>query len=582
MAEWKKVIVSGSNAHLNEVTASKFKGDGSAITGVTATTLGFNLIDGNGIADFSFDASQQQTVSVEADGSTLSVGASGVKVADAGITGTQLNASVAGAGLAGGAGSALSVDLDELSAAAVDNSADSIVFIDASDNSSKKESIADLVAGMDGTGLTATNGVLAVDAAQSQITSLGTLTALTVDNIAMNGAVIGHTSDTDLITLSSGVVTVAGELDATSLDISGNADIDGTLEADAITIGGESMAEVIADTVGAMVGSNTETGINVTFDDSDNTLDFVIGAGVIRDSMLNDDVATGLAGAGTTATSGVLNVIGGDGITVNADEVEAAVDDSSIELSATNGSGVLQVKASGITNAMLNGSIANDKLANSSVSLGGVSVALGGTDATPAFDLQDATGYATTALVGTITNAQLAGSIANDKLANSSITVGGQAVALGGTISGENIADALNSNLNGDVNFGNQSDDKVTFAGGVTIEGNLTVQGSQTIVSSSNLLVEDKFILLNSGSNAGDGGLVVQNGSDNQGAAFVFDDSADRWGFQVDLNHTATTSTPTAYAAAAIKTEGSAPPAVYNKNGNIQIDENGEIYIYVE
>ena len=138
MAEWKKVIVSGSNAHLNEVTASKFKGDGSAITGVTATTLGFNLIDGNGIADFDFDASQQQTVSVQADGSTLSVGASGVKVADAGITGTQLNASVAGAGLAGGAGSALSVDLDELSAAAVDNSADSIVFIDASENSSKK------------------------------------------------------------------------------------------------------------------------------------------------------------------------------------------------------------------------------------------------------------------------------------------------------------------------------------------------------------------------------------------------------------------------------------------------------------
>tara|TARA_A100001515_G_scaffold20141_1_gene14967 strand:- start:491 stop:2239 length:1749 start_codon:yes stop_codon:yes gene_type:complete len=582
MAEWKKVIVSGSNAHLNEVTASKFKGDGSAITGVTATTLGNTIVDGNGIADFSFDASSGATVSIEADGSTLSVGASGVKVADAGITGTQLNASVAGAGLAGGAGSALSVDLNELGAAAVDNSADSIVFIDASDNSSKKESIADLVAGMDGTGLTATNGVLAVDAAQSQITSLGTLTALTVDDIAMNGAVIGHTSDTDLITLASGVVTVAGELDAQSLDVSGNVDIDGTLEADAITIDDKTMSEFVSDTVGAMVGSNTETGISVSYDDSDNTLDFVIGAGSIVDSMLNDDVASGLAGAGTTATSGVLNVIGGDGITVNADEVEAAVDDSSIELSATNGSGVLQVKASGITNAMLNGSIANDKLANSSVSLGGVSVALGGTDATPAFDLQDATGYATTALVGTITNAQLAGSISNDKLANSSITVGGSETALGGTVAGSHIAAALNADLGGDVSFGNQTDDKVTFAGGVTIEGNLTVQGSQTIVSSSNLLVEDKFILLNSGSNAGDGGLVVQNGSDNQGSAFVFDDSADRWGFQVDLNHTATTSTPTAYAAAAVKTEGSAPPAVYNKNGNIQIDNDGEIYIYVE
>ena len=47
-------------------------------------------------------------------------------------------------------------------------------------------------------------------AAQTNITSLGTLTALTVDNIAINGATIGHTDDTDLITLADGIATVAG------------------------------------------------------------------------------------------------------------------------------------------------------------------------------------------------------------------------------------------------------------------------------------------------------------------------------------------------------------------------------------
>ena len=45
------------------------------------------------------------------------------------------------------------------------------------------------------------------------------------------------------------------------------------------------------------------------------------------------------------------------------------------------------------------------------MSYGGVSLALGGTDATPAFDLSDATNYPTTSLTGSITNAQLAGSI---------------------------------------------------------------------------------------------------------------------------------------------------------------------------
>jgi hypothetical protein len=57
------------------------------------------------------------------------------------------------------------------------------------------------------------------------------------------------------------------------------------------------------------------------------------------------------------------------------------------------------------------------------------------------------TSLATTKLTGTITNAQLAGSIANDKLANSSITINGSAVALGGsaTIAGGSAQDSAPS-----------------------------------------------------------------------------------------------------------------------------------------
>ena len=75
--------------------------------------------------------------------------------------------------------------------------------------------------------------------------------------------------------------TVAGLTAAvgtfSSLDISGNADIDGTLEADVITVDGTALNEYIADTVGAMVSSNTETNVTVTYEDGDNTLDFVVG-----------------------------------------------------------------------------------------------------------------------------------------------------------------------------------------------------------------------------------------------------------------------------------------------------------------
>jgi hypothetical protein len=58
-------------------------------------------------------------------------------------------------------------------------------------------------------------------AAQTNITSLGTLTTLTVDNVITNGTTIGHTDDTDLITLADGIVTVAGEISVTTLDIGG-------------------------------------------------------------------------------------------------------------------------------------------------------------------------------------------------------------------------------------------------------------------------------------------------------------------------------------------------------------------------
>jgi len=58
-------------------------------------------------------------------------------------------------------------------------------------------------------------------AAQANVTSLGTLTTLTVDNVIINGSTIGHTGDTDLMTVASGILTVAGEVSMTTLDIGG-------------------------------------------------------------------------------------------------------------------------------------------------------------------------------------------------------------------------------------------------------------------------------------------------------------------------------------------------------------------------
>ena len=112
------------------------------------------------------------------------------------------------------------------------------------------------------------------------------IAATTIDingAVALNGAITGATD-----------ITLTGELDAATLDISGNADIDGTLEADAITVDGTTLAEYIADTTGAMVSSNTETGITVTYQDGDNTIDFALAAAqTTLTSVLNSSLVVG-------------------------------------------------------------------------------------------------------------------------------------------------------------------------------------------------------------------------------------------------------------------------------------------------
>ena len=124
---------------------------------------------------------------------------------------------------------------------------------------------------------------------------VGELNALDLGSTAVGTAIASKAvildSNKDYTGLRN--LTISGELDAGSLDISGDADIDGTLEADAITIAGVTLAETIADTVGAMVSSNTESGITVAYQDADNTLDFTIGT-------LNQNT-TGSAATLTTA-----------------------------------------------------------------------------------------------------------------------------------------------------------------------------------------------------------------------------------------------------------------------------------------
>lgn len=127
-----------------------------------------------------------------------------------------------------------------------------------------------------------------------------------------------------------------------------------------------------------------------------------------------------------------------------------------------------------------------------------------------------------------------------------------------------------------DVDLGLQTSDSPTFTN-LTLTGDLTVEGTTTSIQTENLLVEDKFILLNSGSSAADGGIVI-NGA---GAALGWDNSEGR--FALDsagaLANQTSISTDAFVAGVVDIDAGHSDISAYQKNGNIKVD-SGTIYIY--
>ena len=122
-------------------------------------------------------------------------------------------------------------------------------------------------------------------------------------------------------------------------DVAGNSTTATTL-ANARTIHGVSfdgsanidLTEVVQDTVGGMFSSNTETGITATYEDSDGTIDLVIGSSAITNSMLAGSIANGkLANSSITVTDGsssTATALGGT-ITFSGTSNEVEVGESS-------------------------------------------------------------------------------------------------------------------------------------------------------------------------------------------------------------------------------------------------------------
>jgi hypothetical protein len=148
--------------------------------------------------------------------------------------------------------------------------------------------------------------------AMPNLTSVGTLTTLTVDNVIVNGTTIGHTDDTDLITLADGVVTVAGVV---SLP-------DGSASAPSITNTGDtnqglffSGTDTMAFTAGGTAQFTMADGAIAPVTDSD--VDLGTSSLYFKDAYIDTVTTTGNVTIGGNLTvTGTQTVV--DTVTMNA------------------------------------------------------------------------------------------------------------------------------------------------------------------------------------------------------------------------------------------------------------------------
>jgi hypothetical protein len=239
-----------------------------------------------------------------------------------------------------------------------------------------------------------TSGFGTIDTGSSTITTTGLITggSLDIDNVLINGTTIGHTDDTDLITLADGIATVAGEVSMTTLDIGGTnisataaelnlidggatigttavVDGDGIIHNDGgtmrvtsaatfktyFTSGVSSAADDL--TAGdAAVNLTTSSG-NITIDAAANDSDVIFkgtdnssditmltldgsdaGSATFNDKVIVGDGKLVLNSTAVTATAAELNLLDGVSGLVQADLTKlAAVDSTAAELNIVDG-----------------------------------------------------------------------------------------------------------------------------------------------------------------------------------------------------------------------------------------------------
>ena len=181
------------------------------------------------------------------------------------------------------------------------------------------------------------------------------------------------------------------------------------------------------------------------------------------------------------------------------------------------------------------------------------------------------------------TNAQTASFVNSDDVEFLNVSGQNQTLtAVSTSIAGRTTALEGTGTIQGVGTTNNVTFASVSTTADVTVGGNLYVNGTTTTLNTTNLNIEDKFLLLNSGSTGPsyEGGIIVESGSTGTGNAFYYDASDNRWSLKGGLvaTNTAAVTAEAFMSVAVIDTVANVQSGSYYKAGNIIVDGQ-DIYI---
>jgi len=551
MPTWKKVIVSGSAAELSQLNVGanqqittaqgttfltgsftgSFTGNGSGLTNVTATAtfptvqltplLSTTQIFANDGVNKYVTAGQITASAYAGVSGDITIGTGGVAaigsgkvtstmILDGTITGTDIaSTTVANSNLVN---SAITIAGTSTSLGGSISQATILAGSGVFSGSAQ-------ITGLTNSNLSGTAGITNANLANSTITIAGTSTAL-------GGSITAAT-----ILSGTGVFSGSAQIPNSSITNAQLANSSVTVGSTAISLG--SSATTIAGLVSVTSTGFTGSLLGNASTATSTTAALTAGTGLLSGGTFNGSTARTFSvdsGSMLAYYSGsIFSTVSGD-ITITSAGVAAIGSGVIVNADINNSAAIAASKINFASTGIVSGS----SLASSAQ--GEVTLTTNGVAAT-AVDL----GLQTTDSPS-FAGATLTGNLAINNGTSTAITTTGTTAALFNTnATTVNIAGAATT-----LNLGNASG-TTTIAGNGIVQGDFTVNGTVTYLNVQDLYVEDRFIVLASGSSAaGDGGIIIDRGSDAAGnIAYGFDSVTDRWGFQSGLADSTNTFDPT-------------------------------------